>query len=647
MEWQGGGGGVGAALAEMVPGLARLGARTAGDPRILVALLDGPVDTAHPCFAGADLTSVDTLAAAPANATGAASRHGTHVASILFAHPDGALGGIAPRCRGLLLPIFTDLPGGGVAPCSQLDLARALLFAVDLGARVINVSGGQLEPDGQAHPILAGAVDRCAEAGALIVAAAGNDGCACLHVPASLPPVLAVGACDADGAPLPASNWGEAYGHRGLLAPGVGVPGAVPGGGIARRSGSSYAAAVVTGVAALLASLECQRGRRPDLDRIRRALLAGAAPCQPPPGVDPRRCLGGILDVHRAASLLDSGGNMHHQPAAAGAVPAATHHRPQDGPQAAPVGAVEAAGCGCGCAGRSADSSAQPCGCGGTGRDQCSCREGAGGDPGAGHGGQDRRPTLVYALGQLGHDFASEARRDWFVQIGVGNPDDPGELLAHLADHPHHAAAMTWTLLQDTTPIYALLPAGPFAESAYGALRELFADQVAATVERVSVPGVVVGRATLSNGQVVPLVRVDPRGLHGWSTRTLLAALAPGDGAASPAGAEVAVFLQRVYAELRNLGVLASERAVNFAATNAFQAERVFRDALGEGLRLDSIAVERSPLCRPESDCWDVRLTFFDPTRRLERAREVYRFTVDVSDVVPVTVGRPSHWPVY
>ncbi|MCP4549327.1 MAG: peptidase S8, partial [bacterium] len=62
---------------------------------------------------------------------------------------------------------------------------------------------------------------------------------------------------------------------------------------------------------------------------------------------------------------------------------------------------------------------------------------------------------------------------------------------------------------------------------------------------------------------------------------------------------------------------------------------------------LDQIDVERSPICRPESDCWDVKLTFFNPTKRIEQARVVYRFTIDVSDVVPVTVGPVRHWHVY
>src|SRR4051794_37644081 len=84
------------------PGLAELWARTRGDPRVRVAVLDGPVDLRHPSFSGADLE----VAGGPAPAApdgGPATRHGTHVASVLFGQPGGPVVGLAPRCRGLLV----------------------------------------------------------------------------------------------------------------------------------------------------------------------------------------------------------------------------------------------------------------------------------------------------------------------------------------------------------------------------------------------------------------------------------------------------------------------------------------------------------------------------------------------------------------
>jgi subtilisin family serine protease len=132
-----------------LPGLQSLWAETLGDPRICVAVLDGQVDQSHPCFAGANLTQIQTLVSGVSNQQGSASNHGTHVASIIFGQPDGPVTGIAPSCRGLILPLFQNGAGNSIAPCSQLDLARAITQAVEQGANVINISGGQLTSSGE------------------------------------------------------------------------------------------------------------------------------------------------------------------------------------------------------------------------------------------------------------------------------------------------------------------------------------------------------------------------------------------------------------------------------------------------------------------------------------------------------------------
>src|SRR5262245_13087668 len=81
-------------------------ARTDGDPAICIAILDGPVDCTHPCFCGAELEVVPTWV--NADHKGAAARHGTHVASIIFGQPGSAVRGISPRCRGLVIPVYGD-----------------------------------------------------------------------------------------------------------------------------------------------------------------------------------------------------------------------------------------------------------------------------------------------------------------------------------------------------------------------------------------------------------------------------------------------------------------------------------------------------------------------------------------------------------
>jgi cyanobactin maturation PatA/PatG family protease len=282
------------------------------------------------------------------------------------------------------------------------------------------------------------------------------------------------------------------------------------------------------------------------------------------------------------------------------------------------------------------------CGCGGSSAAGCKC---PGGGPAAAAG-----PTLVYALGQIGYDFGSDARRDSLIQTAGRNLLDTEELLAATAENPALAGAITWTLNINGAPVYAIIPGGAFAERAHARLRDALAAQAHDGAERTSVPGVIAGKIGLSSGYTVPVIHPDQRGIFTWSTAALTRAAAGGekDGDASRRRATaVSSFLERVYYDLRNLGIAPQERAINFAATNVFQAGNIFRNAVDADLELDAIGVERSPISRPSGDCWDVRLTFFHPLKRLEQARLVYRFTVDVSDTVPVAVGNIRSWHVY
>jgi cyanobactin maturation PatA/PatG family protease len=273
---------------------------------------------------------------------------------------------------------------------------------------------------------------------------------------------------------------------------------------------------------------------------------------------------------------------------------------------------------------------------------------------------------LVYVLGTLGYDFGTEARRDSFKQLmgpievdGIvqvpANPYDARQMVAYLRQYPSEAKALIWTLNLELTAIYAIRPEGSFAEQIYGALVDLLAGQIAAEtdpgyIERVSVPGYQTGGSVkLFSGQQVPEVGVENlRGLYGWAVSTLIAAVTEAMGPeADPEALREALrgFLDRVYYDLRNLGVTSADRALNFAATNAIQAATAFRSALLKKppYMLDNITVERSPFCRIDSDCWDVVIKFFDP-ENLTRSKLNYRFTVDVSDIMPVTLGPVRSW---
>jgi hypothetical protein len=468
-----------------LPGLHRLHETTLGDGRVCVAVLDGPVDLSHPCFAGADLTTLDTLVPNDPGA-GPMSMHGTHVASLLFGQPGSPVFGLAPRCRGLIAPVFRD-----GERLSQLDLSRAIEQAVAAGADIINVSGGEPTPTGEAEGMLAHALQLCADNDVLVVAAVGNDGCDCLQVPAAVSSTLAVGACGPDGSPLDMSNWGAAYRTNGVLAPGLDLRGAVPGGGTAMLTGSSFATPVVSGVAALLLSVQVLMGDAPDPPGVGASILATATRCRPADEPECRRHLAGQLDVSRAHDLVLMGGKTAVDSSDLALAPS-EHARPGSGPTAptpsaegsvAPAGVepvAEEGACSCGGGAapsgvRAACSPTAPCPApppvASGPAPSTTAASGVRAASGCGCGGNDGG-QLIYALGTIGYDFRTEAQRDGFRQqmkeFEVGrnedgvpimaqpNPYDPRHLCRYLAENPWASDKLTWTLNLDRTPIYAL-----------------------------------------------------------------------------------------------------------------------------------------------------------------------------------------------
>jgi cyanobactin maturation PatA/PatG family protease len=638
---------------------------TQGDSQICVAILDGLVDQSHDCLNAANLTRLPTLIQGEATANGSMSGHGTHVASIIFGqHNSSELRGIAPQCRGLIVPIFGD----NNRKLSQLDLARAIEQAVNAGADIINVSAGQLTDNGEAEGWLDRAVQLCKDHNVLIVAAAGNDGCECLHVPASLPTVLAVGAMNDQGKPIDFSNWGEKYQNQGILAPGEHILGAKPGGGTQKLSGTSFATPIVSGVAALLLSLQVQRGEKPDPAKVRAVLLETAIPCTDKDTDDISRCLLGKLNISGALAYF-TGGTMS-----------------EELDTVETVDSIEAAGCGCAEITNSAEPEPNPeefippeffpvvpavttsAPLTNSSNSQFTTMS----NRTSNYITASQAPSdlaevnLVYALGTLGYDFGSEARRDSFKQLMPGvqidgtaipaNPYDARQMVDYLGDNLSEAKSLIWTLNLELTPVYAIEPGGAFARDVYGILQELLSGQIQAEdsenyVERVSIPGILSGRSVkLFSGQVVPVIEVpNIRGMYGWKVNTLVqAAIQTVQAQASEAQEEsirrtLGSFLSRIYYDLRNLGTTSQDRALNFASTNAFQAASTFAEAVATGMELDSITVEKSPFCRLDSDCWDVKLKFFDPENS-RRAKKLFRFTIDVSDIIPVTLGEVRSW---
>jgi hypothetical protein len=142
----------------------------------------------------------------------------------------------------------------------------------------------------------------------------------------------------------------------------------------------------------------------------------------------------------------------------------------------------------------------------------------------------------------------------------------------------------------------------------------------------------------------------DLRGMYSWETNTYIRAVRDARRKAQPNIAddrldrEINRFLGKVYFSIRNRGASPEERALNAAATNAFNFSEVITEAGADGMTLRDVTVERSPLNRPGSEYYDVLLTFFDPNDRQGRAPLRARFTIDVSDTVPVMIGDPVTW---
>lgn len=238
------------------------------------------------------------------------------------------------------------------------------------------------------------------------------------------------------------------------------------------------------------------------------------------------------------------------------------------------------------------------------------------------------------------------------------NPYDARQMVNHLELSPAEGKSLIWTLNQELTPIYALEPQKAFASEIYAVFGMLLEGQIQPEssddyIERVSIPGNLTDRTVeLFSGQIVPVLALpNVRGMYGWQVNALVEAAV---NTVSPEASEadsvrmrrtLKSFLHRIYYDLQNLGHLDRDRALNFAATNAFQAASTFAEAIDRGMELDSIEIEKSPFCRLNSNCWDVKLKFFD-SEDSKRSKKVFRFTIDVANLMPVTLGKVRSWSV-
>lgn len=254
---------------------------------VLVAVIDTGIDRLHPEIAGAIAGSFDAIGARePPDA------HGTAIAGAIIAH--GRLVGAAPAARILAIRAFTT--AGPDAEATTMTVVRSIEYAMAQGARVINMSFA-----GARDPVIARSLAQARRKGIVLVAAAGNAGPDSPPLyPAADPNVIAVSATDVDDHLLDVANRGR---QIALAAPGVDVLLPAPGARYQIATGTSFAAAHVAGIAALMIA------KNPQLapEQVRHLLVSTARDLGPKGRDDEFGA--GLADAFKAVTAaVNSGG---------------------------------------------------------------------------------------------------------------------------------------------------------------------------------------------------------------------------------------------------------------------------------------------------------------------------------------------------
>ncbi|BCJ71664.1 hypothetical protein CS0771_12080 [Catellatospora sp. IY07-71] len=255
---------------------------------VVIAIVDTGVDTGHPDLVGRTVAGYNAVAN---NSNVTDSRgHGTMVAGIAAANTNNSWGVAGAAYNGRIMPIMVFT--GQYAYDS--DIAEGVIWAVDHGAKIVNMSLGG---SGQT-PVLHDAIKYAVGKGVLVVAAAGNTGGNGPHYPAMYPEVLTVGATDHAGRLTDFSSWGD---HVDIAAPGFDIisthsrtteygPSFTYGIG----AGTSYSSPLVAGIAALV------RAKYPTLT-VAQVIekLKSTSRDAGPRGIDPYYG-SGVVDAYRA-----------------------------------------------------------------------------------------------------------------------------------------------------------------------------------------------------------------------------------------------------------------------------------------------------------------------------------------------------------
>jgi subtilisin family serine protease len=202
----------------------------------VIAVIDSGIDAGHPELKGAIADEFDALGSKEGPHV-----HGTGIAGVLVAH--ARLMGSAPLARILAIRAFGAAASG--AASTSFVILKSLDYAASHSARIVNMSFA-----GPKDPLVERGVAAAAGKGMVLVAASGNAGPKSPPLyPAANPNVIAVSATDPDDKLFAASNRGA---HIAIAAPGVDIFLPAPDGKYQMTSGTSFSAAYISGLAALV-----------------------------------------------------------------------------------------------------------------------------------------------------------------------------------------------------------------------------------------------------------------------------------------------------------------------------------------------------------------------------------------------------------
>lgn len=216
---------------------------TKGDENVVIAVVDTGVDLNHPDLRG-QLTEGYNIVESN-NYPDDDNGHGTHVAGIIASKTNNREGIAGITWYNKIMPVKVM---GAEGHGSSIDIAKGIVWAVDNGADVINLSLGNYEPSF----LMEEAVNYAYDNNVVIVAAAGNDNTNQPSFPAAFPTVLSVSAVNYNGQRADFSNYGD---YIDVTAPGVQIASTFFNQQYAALSGTSMASPHVAALAGLILSI--------------------------------------------------------------------------------------------------------------------------------------------------------------------------------------------------------------------------------------------------------------------------------------------------------------------------------------------------------------------------------------------------------